>query len=190
MRDRSAYHREYYRQNKERISQKCKEYYRMNKDKVLGVHAAYRVRGKQCPRCGESISVWQTTCRKCRPLKPKTCRRCGEVFHPDSNYRQVCDGCLMGEREQSRMRELASSAEPCTKCQFLERCKQEIRSLDGWPLCWASSPARDEFIQTYLGERTLQGQLARTLRDAIQGGNDDAICVDADIFAEQCVSSG
>lgn len=168
MGDRTAYHREYYRKNRERIRQHDREYYRMNIDKVQATHAAYRSRGKQCPRCGESISVWQATCGKCRPTRPKTCRRCGQEFMPSSNYRQVCDDCLTQERYIERVRELSSIADPCTKCIFLERCKTEIRSIDGWPLCWAESPARGEFISMYLGQKTLQGQLAKTLAEACE----------------------
>lgn len=168
----SSYNKLYYQKNKERILERHARYAREKKEGLKEYERNRRREGrKKCPECGYLMRVWEKTCKICRQKEPKTCRRCGNQFNPDSWRRQVCDPCLANDREMERTRESASSADPCTKCRFLHNCRQEIHGLDGWPFCWTVSPHREEFLGEYLGQANLQGQLAKTLRDAIQGGN-------------------
>lgn len=139
-----GYDRAYYEANKERINKRHAEYWRENREKLNR-------------RRKENLTYRNV-------IKPKECTRCGSSFMPSSNYRKICDECLTTQQ----VRALTTAQEPCSKCCFLPRCKLEIRRIDGWPLCWAASPDRDEFMQVYLGESSMQGSLARTLAELEQ----------------------
>jgi hypothetical protein len=118
--------------------------------------------------------VNQVRCTNCRKrqraeyitIREKPCKRCGEIFTPRSNHYKLCERCSYDSTLKVKM--AFNPQNPCSGCRFLDRCRELVKHSETWPLCWAASPERDEFIQAYQGEKTFQGQLATTLLAAIE----------------------